>query len=108
MGIPTWSDILRQSSADYNAKLYEVDEQISKLYQNRITDYINRCYVSIIESKIISIEIYKHDKEFRQYLLESIKTLLIANEYNIIKYEYYENYNKEENSLIQYCFYYIQ
>ncbi len=37
----------------------------------------------MIESKIISIEIYNHDKQFRQYLLESIKTLLIANGYNM-------------------------
>ena len=108
MSIPTWSDILRRFSADNKAKLDEVDEQISKLYQPRITDYINRCYISIIESKIISIEIYKHDKQFRQYLLDSIKTLLIANGYNIIKYEFYENYNKEEHSFIQFCFYYIQ
>jgi hypothetical protein len=107
MNIPTWSNILRKFTADYKELLDEIDKQISTLYQSRITDYINKYYISIIESKIFSIEIYKQYKQFRQYLLESIKTLLIANGYNIIKYEFYENYNKQEHSFIQFCFYYI-
>ena len=49
MGIPTCSNILRQSSAYYKEQLDEIDKQISTLYQPRITDYINRCYISIIE-----------------------------------------------------------
>jgi len=108
MGIPTWYDILSQYSEDYKSELDKIDKQIQTIYEKRITEYIKKYYISIIESKIISIELYDHNKNFRKYLLESIKTLLIANGYNVIKYEYYENYNKEEQLFIQYCFYSIE
>lgn len=107
MSIPYYIDILERYDNDKQSELDKIEQEINDLYIPNIKRYIDKYYYGIIENKIIEIRIFPHKKKYRDYIISRIKLILLLHNYEITKCEYYEYYNKEENTTLSYAFYSI-
>ncbi len=107
MSIPYYIDILERYDNDRQSELDKIEQEINYLYIPNIKRYIDKFYYGIIENKIIEVEMFPHQKKYRDYIISRIKLILLLHNYEITKWEYYEYNNKEEKYITSYVFFNI-
>lgn len=105
MSIPYYTDILERYDNDKQSELDKIDKEINELYIPNIKRYIDKYYYGIIENKIIEVEMFPHQKKYRDYIISRIKLILLLHDYEVLRSEYYSY--REGNKIISYSIYSI-